>query len=282
MWRAIGSSVIGSSHQKSLAPCQDACGYSTCTLGADSVLVICIADGAGSAKASDLGSNETVKTILETIASSGKTLGEIDAQIAREWIEKTRERLAALALERGVTTRDLACTVLFAVLDEAEAVFVQIGDGGWIAKTEAGYQPVTWPSRRGEYANETTFITSPDWQEDMQFVVLREPLRGVAGFSDGLQQLALHMASQSVHVPFFETKFQALAQAADAVALQQPLEVYLSSATVNERTDDDKTLVLAERVAVLDQPAPQNPEHAAEPISSPAEAASHGVPSTAR
>jgi hypothetical protein len=244
MWRAIGSSVVGTSHQKLQTPCQDFCDYYSCFLGSDRVFLIGIADGAGSASASDIGSEEAVRHVLQSIARSGLSLFEINEKIAADWLLSTRERLDAVAHERKIPVRELACTTLVAILGESCAVFVQVGDGAWIAHKNGTYEAVTWPSG-GEYANQTTFITSPNWREVMQFRVVREALSAVAGFSDGLQSLALHIASRSVHAPFFDSKFKALEAADDETNLRAPLIEFLSSPALVARTDDDKTLVLA-------------------------------------
>ena len=84
----------------------------------------------------------------------------------------------------------------------------------------------------------------------MQFKAVREPLSAIAGFSDGLQDVALHFASRSVHAPFFESKFEVLGTTDDETSLKAPLIEFLLSAALGERTDDDKTLVLACRQEV--------------------------------
>jgi hypothetical protein len=244
MWRAIGSSVVGSSHQKLQTPCQDSCHYYSSILGSERVLLIGISDGAGSAKASEVGSFETVQHILQCVTNSGLHLLEINEHVARNWIHSARSRLEEVAKERNLSTKDLACTILFAILGESRSIFVQVGDGAWVAHFNGGYEPITWPSG-GEYANQTTFITSPNWSEVLQFKVLPQPLTSVAGFSDGLQNVALHFASRSVHIPFFASKFDALHGTPDETSLCAPLIEFLSSAALLERTDDDKTLVLA-------------------------------------
>lgn len=244
MWRVIGTSVVGASHQKLQIPCQDYCGYQFCILGSERVLVIAIADGAGSATASDIGSQETVEHLLGQIANCGLGLIEVDEEIAAGWIQNAREHLDNVAAERELPVRDFACTLLFAILADSQAVFCQVGDGGWVVKSNGVYKTATWPSG-GEYANQTTFITSPEWRAVMQFSVLRELISAVAGFSDGLQNVALHFASRSAHPPFFDSKFKALDGTEDETSLRAPLMEFLSSAALAERTDDDKTLVLA-------------------------------------
>ena len=104
--------------------------------------------------------------------------------------------------------------------------------------------PVFWP-QVGEYANTTWFVTSADFEQMLQ--VRGEAVDEVALFTDGLQMMALHFATRSVHRPFFEPLFAALRGAAQPEDLVVPLRAFLDSPAVNERTDDDKTLVLAVR-----------------------------------
>src|SRR5260221_11825544 len=174
MWRAIGSSVIGTSHQKLRTPCQDFCDYYSCFLGSERVLLIGIADGAGSASASDVGSLEAVQHVLKNITHSGLSLIEIDEHVAANWLLSARGRLEEVAHDRNLPVREFACSMLVGILGQSCSIFVQVGDGAWIAQNNSSYTAVTWPSG-GEYANQTTFITSPNWREVMQFVVLREP-----------------------------------------------------------------------------------------------------------
>ncbi|MEY2484189.1 MAG: hypothetical protein QOK24_2717 [Verrucomicrobiota bacterium] len=249
MWRVIGTSVVGASHEKRHTPCQDYCGYQFCQLGSERALVIAIADGAGSAKASEIGSEEAVKHLLGRIGNCELTLIEIQEEVAAGWVQNVRDHLDDIAVARDLTTRDLACTLLFAILTESCAVFCQVGDGGWVVKSNGSYETATWPSG-GEYANQTTFITSPNWRAVLQFNVLPKSLSAVAGFSDGLQNVALHFASRSVHAPFFDSKFEALEATDDETSLRAPLMEFLSSPALAERTDDDKTLVLACRQEV--------------------------------
>jgi hypothetical protein len=219
-------------------------------LGGERVFLIAIADGAGSAAASDLGAQQAVEHILNKVSRYERGTLHIDVTTITAWIEGAREQIAETARQKRLQVRDLACTLLFAVLGESISLFAQVGDGAWIAQANGIYKPITWPSG-GEYANQTTFITSPNWREVVQFQIVRQPLSHVAGFTDGLQMLALHFQSRSVHAPFFNPKFTALRAADDETSLLAPLIEYLGSPSLCERTDDDKTLVMACRSEVM-------------------------------
>ena len=68
----------------------------------------------------------------------------------------------------------------------------------------------------------------------------------MALFTDGLQTLALDY-TRAAHSPFFAPMFAALSSETEPGGLLGPLSAFLESPAVNERTDDDKTLILATR-----------------------------------
>jgi hypothetical protein len=96
----------------------------------------------------------------------------------------------------------------------------------------------------------TYFVTDIDANDHFR-VELREATNEVALFSDGLQRLALVFATETAHEPFFEPMFQVLRRSTTdgTDALCAALERFLTSDSINERTDDDKTLILATRMA---------------------------------
>src|SRR5262249_38182236 len=138
------------------------------------------------------------------------------------------------------------CTLLTAVVSKDAAVFSQIGDGAIVLAEADGYQPVFWP-QMGEYASTTFFLTAPDFAERMAFRIIESTVDELSLFTDGLQSLALHYASRNAHAPFFAPLFEGLRKASEIESLEGPLHRFLTSQSVIDRTDDDKTLVLASR-----------------------------------
>jgi hypothetical protein len=69
----------------------------------------------------------------------------------------------------------------------------------------------------------------------------------VALFTDGLERLALRFDCRTPHIPFFDPLFRALRTASDLQSLNDGLRQFLASDSVQIRSDDDKTLILASR-----------------------------------
>jgi hypothetical protein len=107
---------------------------------------------------------------------------------------------------------------------------------------------IFWPDR-GEYENTTVFVTQDEALEHLQFEIVDRPIRKVAVFTDGIQRLALDLHNHVPHGPFFSAMFSRLSTCPPGRAEQvtDDLRDFLGSERVNNRTDDDKTLVIALR-----------------------------------
>jgi hypothetical protein len=99
---------------------------------------------------------------------------------------------------------------------------------------------------RGAYAGETVFITSADYLAEARCAFLpAQAVRGIALFTDGLEAVALELATMRAYGPFFKPLFAFAASAKAGKA--EALESFLGSERLGERSDDDKTLVMAAR-----------------------------------
>jgi hypothetical protein len=254
-WRYVGASVRGTSHVATGLPCQDASIILPLaeTDGAP-VLALVAADGAGSAEASAIGAQlvcETWLGRLRTFLDSPESrVADITEGLVRDWFFDAAEAVRTQAAATGRRPRDFACTFLAVVLGPTSGVFVQLGDGAIVRATGAdAWTPVFWP-QAGEYANTTYFVTDEGSHDRLLVTCEATPPGEVALFTDGLQALALHYATQSAHAPFFAGFFRTLreASAGEADALHDLLVWFLESERVCKRTDDDKTLLLATRL----------------------------------
>jgi hypothetical protein len=245
-WKLILDSVVGTSHTQTNQPCQD---YATGRLVGEETIVLVCADGAGSASRSEFGSRFVCTGLLNIIASAlenGLELKEITREQVVEWHGAVRRRLSLEACRDNVDLREFATTILTAILGPSQALFSHIGDGVIVYGDGDEYRTPFWP-QQGEYVNTTYFLTGSDFEDHLLIEGIERRIDEVALLTDGLQPLALHYASRSVHSPFFEPMFTALRGANDPEEFREPLKAFLNSPAVNSRTDDDKTLVLATR-----------------------------------
>ena len=207
----------------------------------------------------------------------------------REAAAKARETTLAEARDRGIRPREFASTLLALIAGPRDSSALQIGDGvivvsggngcNWVFCRQRGKSNITWalwpqwvgngsrivdrPSefrwilwpQRGEYANTTCFLTHADALERLQIAPRLGKVTNVALMTDGLESLALHYASTSVHGPFFFGMFQSLlnadesgvSESGEIAHLSASLDRFLSSERVYSRTDDDVSLLLASR-----------------------------------
>lgn len=250
MWKTLYQSVIGSSHQLSGQPCQDSCAVTTVEMSDGPALVLACSDGAGSASLAEVGSRIACDVMLRSIAHDLSAMDGalcITSDQALKWLTQVHLALIDEAQVREVEPRDLACTLLFAVIGRAGAGFGQIGDGAIVVLQDDHYETVFWP-QSGEYINSTNFISDARFHSLFDFSWRTDPFRDIALLTDGLQMLCLHYQSRQVHTPFFAPMFRDLRDTQDPNSLSKALADYLSSSVIVSRTDDDKTLVLATRV----------------------------------
>ena len=248
MWRYVGASVKGISHQRSNTPCQD---YSAVIeLSSGSLLLLVCSDGAGSAIRSELGSEIACRTLVDEVTRFANLSGGIEnvtRETATEWVQAIRVELDIQAHAAGLTARDLACTIIAALIGPDSAAFIQVGDGAAVTVSKDDtYKVVFWPEQ-GEYANTTIFVAAADALERLRVDICPEAVKDVALFTDGLQHLALRYESRTAHTPFFAPMFARLRSEEQWRSLVDPLKSFLGSEAVSKRTDDDCTLVLASR-----------------------------------
>lgn len=254
-WRYIAASVVGTSHEKVGGTCQDANDCQVYLLpNGEKVLVAVVSDGAGSALCGGEGASRTCSVFVGLVndhLSSGNTVDQISLETAKFWTSVIQNALGKEAESVCRERREFACTMLGLVVGSSSAACLQIGDGVIVVadSEEHAYGHVFWPDR-GEYANTTHFVTQEDALDHLQFESVRRKIVEAALLSDGLQSIALNYQQQIAHEPFFKGLFAPLRGVGEGRSheLSQSLAAFLSSARVNEKTDDDKTLVLACRM----------------------------------
>jgi hypothetical protein len=249
MWKSVCARSIGTSHESRGEPCQDFGLANSVQAHGQTVFVAVCSDGAGSAKQSEVGSRlacEKMCGLISTEIGNELMIVDIDREQMLRWHEVVVGALETEAESRELTRRDLACTLLTAIVAEDVAVFSQIGDGAIVISTGGSFQPVFWP-QSGEYINTTNFLTDFKLGQDLEFTLHKGVVEEIAILTDGLQMLALNYAEKKAHGPFFLPLFKTLREAKPEDGLVDSLCQFLSSPRVNQRTDDDKTLIVATR-----------------------------------
>lgn len=257
-WRIALASEVGTSHEVAGTPCQDSVGHAIVHTSQGEVLIVAVSDGAGSAAYSDIGSSMAVTTFIadvELFITQGSQVSGIDAAQAARWVRRAAEVTTAAAEANQHEARDYSCTLLSAVVGAEHAAFIQVGDGAIVVShgDDDGWSYVFWP-QHGEFANTTNFIQSAGIDNIIAFDLAPRRIDELAIFSDGIENLVLHKVSRSVQQNFFQSMIQPVRKA-KSIGLDQELSKglrrYLASPAICERTDDDKTLVLATRASLL-------------------------------
>ncbi|TAF56001.1 MAG: protein phosphatase 2C domain-containing protein [Oscillatoriales cyanobacterium] len=275
-WHIAAASICGTSHQRCGVPCQDAYDWAVLSSG---TIVVAVADGAGSALHSDRGSVLAVKTATEFLrdraddllaqlhhhpdgrdepCGGSEAIAATDQDLlhthpsplessAQALVDQVLQAINQEAEQENWLIADLATTLVAVIADDRTAIAIQVGDGAAIVNdTTEQTIALTVPSN-GEYANETTFITSQTARDTLQISTWHGELTHLAVMTDGLQRLALSFPQAVPHPPFFRPLFQFVSQTADLDLACSKLERFLASPRVTDRADDDLTLFLASR-----------------------------------
>lgn len=252
-WRVAAASVRGAAHEKTGLPCQDA--HHWCALS-ETVLLVAVADGAGSAPLAEIGASKAVRAAVDSVqrklgmAPAPSRMAEVDwASLLTATLIEAKAAVEAEANHRSLPPADFASTLIVAIAGLDFVAAVQIGDGAVIAAESSGSLTCVTRPPAGEYLNETTFLTSASALDSARPIVWRGTLKHLAVISDGLQMAALKMPAAEPHPGFFKPLFGFLEQQADLPEAQSALASFLASPRLRERTDDDITLLLGTLLA---------------------------------
>jgi serine/threonine protein phosphatase PrpC len=247
-WRVVGAEAPGSAHERLGMPCQDALAYQA----SEHSLVVVLSDGAGTAEQSQYGAQTAVQAALEAL------VGALEEGLPEEhagWQDvlcrafaTARSALESLAEIEAQSLRAFAATLILVVATADRLAVAQLGDGATVAGESADDLFLVNRAQRGEYANETYFLTQEDALELVQVSVYERPVNLLAVMSDGLTRLAIKLPDDEPYLPFFRPLFAFVAHADQEEQASRHLVDFLTSERVCARTDDDKSLVLAVRL----------------------------------
>lgn len=251
-WKVVTHSAIGSRHLSKGLPCQDYGNYCV----QDDLIMGAVADGAGSAKYSDVGSKVTVETYLKCVqqelkplfSNSGSPEDISDINFRDLFSNVSHAIFNALETEANqgdFPLRELGCTLLGFIASPHWIAAMQIGDGFIVLRE---YQDddihLLFQPDKGEFINETLFITSQGAIDQMQVVVKQVQPQFICAATDGLENVAIRFHDWQPHLPFFQPFIDCLSLIPEVVDQKSYVQTFLESDRLNAKTDDDKTLLL--------------------------------------
>jgi hypothetical protein len=260
-WRVHGLSVEGYRHRRNGVPCQDAWDYSITGQSDAHVVVLAVADGAGSRPRSGEGSRLAVELAAEHFGRRAAG-GFRDADAVHNRL------LAAFGDVRDDFLRrtrdapdDYATTLTVVVIAPTWLGHLSVGDGFVVLRAGTGdgerqFHLLPQADAPSEYSNETVFLTSPDAGKWIRTACVRDyGIDGVLLSTDGLAQIALSWSdgrplepnSSFASAVFRSLDAPGLAADLDADGEDDALAELLRSDRLTAVNADDKTLLRAVR-----------------------------------
>lgn len=242
MWKTQIDRVTGRGHQRQGMPCQDR----VLAMERNGVTVVALADGAGSAPLSHEGAECAVQTACTMLCERFDELfnAHRPAEVRQFLLSGVRDSIQRRAEALGAEKDDLACTLLaVAVRGDAYLLF-HVGDGV-IGYQKSGKLRVASVPQNGEFANTTTFVTSPDALLHSRALRGNQPqIEGFVLMSDGCEAALYHKGRNRL-APLLHKLFQRL-QLLDGEASQMMMGAVMEHA-IAERTQDDCSMALLVR-----------------------------------
>jgi len=248
-WQIVGCSAIGTKHITGGTPCQDAVDYEIIPGG--QIIIGAVSDGMGSARRSDVGSKLAVKTALSQMNNikcwqSKPKNDEGAREIFWSVLEKVQAALKKQAENGGYSVEDLNCTLLAFVATPQWLAAIQVGDGQIVVRPKGGNYQLLFMPDKGEYPNVTTSVTSSHALEKMQVCVKSASYEFICAATDGIENIS-HIKrdnwkpSEGFFKPLEE---QIMLSTKSLTHKEKEIEDFLNSEQINQKTDDDKTLLL--------------------------------------
>jgi hypothetical protein len=250
-WTIVGGRSLGTSHKAAGVPCQDSVAWWVAPPDFEGPVraVAAVADGAGSATLAEVGSQIAVAEVVRVaqcpalleghyLDSEEDEPADARAKMARLFVA-ARKAVESAARDRSVSIRELDTTLAVALATNREFAVAQVGDG--IVAVRSIVAGLTGLSlQRGEYANESTFLTVGD--DVGEFSIAIYPADDIDAFGLSSDGLRLLITSNPVlgtpHEPFFTDVFTRVGSGLRSETLIQ----FLTEA--DDRTGDDKSLVV--------------------------------------
>lgn len=242
------ASAIGTSHLRSGTRKQD---WARClhinALDNDIFFGI-VSDGAGSASYGGQGAAIICYSLTQKVRLHFKKKSKMpDDNEIWSWIDSTRDLIGKSASNQNISRREYSATLVAMIVTRAEVLIFHIGDGCVVARKADNLQwiSLSWPET-GEYASTTYFLIDDPFPK-MKITRYVNEFNAFSLFTDGIENLALDFKINAPHPPFFNNLLKAVDDSTlrkNLSSLSSALFEFLNSEKINERTDDDKSLII--------------------------------------
>lgn len=258
-------------------------------------VVAAVADGLGSEAHSDIGAHAAVNTAVSTMceligtwcATGDSALAISMPRFLEQAMIKANNAVVKKAASMELPASEFDATLAIAVYDGEQLFYGSAGDSGVIAKTDAGFELVTRPTRVGEAGTFPLYC-----KEKWEIGACCGHVEGFLLATDGVLELLVpefnneKLKEKGVHL-FMGAGYKSVGASDIDAALEKRVENVLHRIQGNRYTYDDATVVVAldwdyvEPAAVLKEDPDPAPVPAAEPAPAPAaEPAPEPVPVT--
>lgn len=246
-WLVIGGRSRGSTHVQTGTPCQD-CAYWRQFDGEPPVMAAVVADGAGTASRAHEGSRAAVSQVMHDVyrlrSHSARDQDAAEAIVPSIFM-RARHRVFRTARARRLPVSDFSTTLAMLVVWGEHVISAQIGDSLVFVRHPSG-ELTALARHRGEYANQTAFLTAHVMPKVHSLTFTRAAVAGFILSSDGLEQVITEPSTSPIlplpYRPFVEDVLAFAAQGGASDAVVRFLD------RVDDRKGDDKSLVVGWQV----------------------------------
>lgn len=162
-FKAIGTRATGKSHKNNGIPCQDDFYLNNGDIG-----IICLADGAGSAKRSDLGARLITQNLTEYLKTNIKKIINLQIVVIQELlIDEINKTLDFLTISNNEHVDQFSSTLLLVVAYKNKYISAHLGDG-IILEYRNNKSIMHSLPENGEYSNQTYFTTSKNLNKHLR------------------------------------------------------------------------------------------------------------------
>lgn len=258
-WLLSEASVQGKGHVDANLPNQDAVSIRTSDDG--HIVAAVVSDGAGTASKSQHGSrmaadfmSRSLLLIGEDIRINQLSINQITERLIGE-IDQLRNELDPA----GGALRDYHCTLVGCLIMPGFGFICQIGDSialatrfvivGSGSSSSVDYFPddrTHWYEvERGEYANETHFLTESDWRKHLRVSPIPDDVDAVVMMTDGAMDVAT--TKGKVFRGFLSNLIGRIIATSPRAERQKIIGDWLADHQTHRVTGDDKTIFTAIR-----------------------------------